>query len=125
MPIIVIRHLTPHATVRKFLLLTLQFPARNVRFQSPSKVRHAHARIHNRQDDQDDGDDGEGCEGTADGIVIGAAEGLVHADEFEEEVGEAGKVEDLSYDKLVWVKPCRGRRRRGRNEVDGTAYDDG
>lgn len=67
-----------------------------MRFQPSPKVGRAHARIDNRQDDQDDGDDGEGGERGADGVVeVVPRAVLVHPHELEEEVGEAGEVEDL------------------------------
>lgn len=67
-----------------------------MRFQAPTEVGRAHARVDDGQDDEDDGDDCEGGEGPADGVedVVMPA-GLVHAHEFEEEVAESGEVEDL------------------------------
>lgn len=66
-----------------------------MRLQPSAEVGRAHAGVDDGEDDEDDGDDGEGGEGPADGIVVHLAAGLVHAYEFEEEVGEAGEVEDL------------------------------
>lgn len=81
--------------MRKLLLLALQLAARNVRLQAPPEVGRAHASVDDGEDDEDDGDDGEGGERAEDGVVVEAAAGLVHAHEFEEEVGEAGEVEEL------------------------------
>lgn len=75
-----------------------------MRFQPSAEVGRAHARVDDGEDDEDDGDDGEGGEGPADGVVVRAAAGLVHADQFEKEVGEAGEIEDLS--NRVSISAC-------------------
>lgn len=91
----VIRHLG-HVAIRQLLLFALHLPARDMRLQPLAEVCRAHACVDDGQDDEDDGENGEGGEGPADGIEDFAMfAGLVHADELEEKVGEAGEVENL------------------------------
>lgn len=91
----VIRHLR-HIAIRQFLVLALHLPARDMRFQTLAEIGGAHACVDDGQDNEDDGEDGKGGERSANGIEdFAVLTGLVHADELEEEVAEAGEVEDL------------------------------
>ncbi len=83
----------------QLLILALDLPARNKRLEPAIEIGHAGAGVCDCENNQDDGDDGEGGEGVADGVVGVVAVlvlFLVHADEFEEEVGEGGDVEELA-----------------------------
>ncbi len=91
----VVRHLG-HVAIRQLLLFAFHLPARDMRLQPLAEIRRAHACVDNGQDDEDDGENGEGGKGPAHGIENFAVfAGLVHTDELEEKVGEAGEVENL------------------------------
>ena len=106
------RHLRHHPTMQ-LLVLALDLPARDKRLQPAVEICHACTCIDDGQDNQDDGDDGKAGQGMADGIervVAGGVLGLVHADEFEEEVGEGAEVEEL---ESRWVRGDKEPRDRG------------
>lgn len=89
------RHATGDGTVRQIghfghgglLVLALELTFADMRLEATVEVVGADAGVDDGEDDEDDGDDGEGGERFADGLVGYFAQGLVHADELEEEVG--------------------------------------
>ena len=78
-----------------FLVLGLNLASCNVRSQAFVVVYGAHDAIDDRHEDENDGKDSEGCKFLACCKVILLSLGGVHANELEDEVCEAAKVEDL------------------------------
>lgn len=67
-----------------------------MRLQALAEVCHAHASVDDGEDEQDDGDDGEAGQWPPHGVIrLAARARLIHADEFEKEIGEASEVEGL------------------------------
>ena len=84
-----------HFRHRDLLVLALELPFADMGLEASVEVVGADAGVDDGEDDEDDGDDGEGGERFADRQVDAFAFGLVHPDEFEEEVAEGGEVEYL------------------------------
>ena len=76
-------------------IVAVELLRRDVGFEPAAEIGGAHARVDDGQDDEDDGDNGEGGEGFANREIRRSTRLLVHADELEEEVGQAGEIEDL------------------------------
>lgn len=75
------------------LLLLIGALLEQVGLEAGAKVVHADEGVDDGQDDEQDGQHREGRQGAAHGDVVVPEAGLVDADELEEEVGEAAKVE--------------------------------
>ena len=84
-----------HFVHRNLLVLAFELPPLDVRFQPSAEVVRAHACIDDGEDDEDHRDDGEGGQRAPYGYVIRYLSAVVHPDELEEEVGEAGEIENL------------------------------
>ena len=85
-----------HFRCISLLALTLHFACCNVRFESSIEIRGAYASINDGADDQNNGDDGKRCQRLPHRYISCPFGLLIHADEFEKEVSEAGEIERLS-----------------------------
>ena len=71
-------------------------PVLDVRFQSALEIGSAHDGVYDGENDKDEGEDGkDGERFSCREVEFGALGLLVHAHEFEEEVGYAGEIEGL------------------------------
>jgi len=103
------------------LVLALELALTDVGLEAAVEVVGADAGVDDGEDDEDDGDDGEGGKGFTDRHVGEFAQGFVHADELEEEVGQGGEIEHLcGTGEQVSSDVGKGGLRDG----DGWAYDD-
>lgn len=88
-----------HLCVR-LLVLAFDFAIRDIWFEPPTEIYHAHYRVGNGHEDEDDCKNGEGGQGLSDRDVCPGAIGvLIHSDKLEEEIYHPGKVKTL----LNWV----------------------
>lgn len=84
-----------HFVHRALLVLAFELPPLDVGFQTSAEIVRAHACVDDGENDEDHRDDGEGGERAADWYVGPLLVAVVHPDELEEEVGEAGEIKDL------------------------------
>lgn len=90
-----------------FLSLAFQLPARDVWFETSAKVYSTHNCIDNGGDDQEYCDHGECSKGLPNREKSRFRRRLVHADKFEDKVGQSDKVKHLYIDEPL--TSCWGR----------------
>ncbi len=93
------RRIARHFRHAALFLLGVDPSFGDVRHEPPTEIVHADAGIDDGEDDQNHRNHGEGRQIRSEVDVLLLLRGLIHPDQLEQEIGQAGKVQDLKVSK--------------------------